>query len=309
MTQENPTVSVILPTYNRADLVGRAIQDILKQTYQDFELIIVDDGSTDDTEEVIKKIDDKRIRYTRHEKNKGANAARNTGIIIAKGKYIAFQDSDDEWLPLKLEKQIQAFEIASPNTGVVYTGFWRHEGSLKSYIPSPRVKQREGNIYNELLRGNFIGTPTAVVKRECFETVGKFDELLPRLQDWELFIRISKQYLFKYIDEPLVVSYFTQKSISASQEALIFAQQHILEKYYDDIKMDRKLLAQHCFNIGNILCLSGGLGPGRKFLMKSLQADPTNIKHLGAVLAAFLGKDVYSRATMCFIRNSRNKPT
>ena len=112
MPEKNPTVSIIIPTYNRAHLIGRAIQSVLNQTYQNFEIIVVDDGSTDNTEEMIKEFQkhDKRIKYIRHEKNRGGAAARNTGIKVARGEYIAFQDSDDEWLPEKLEKQMDVFQ-------------------------------------------------------------------------------------------------------------------------------------------------------------------------------------------------------
>lgn len=289
-----PIVSVILPTYNRAHLIEQAIQDVLEQTYQDFELIVVDDGSTDNSEEIIKKMSDGRIRYVRHEKNKGANAARNTGIVTANGKYIAFQDSDDRWLPEKLEKQMQVFKTAPAGTGVVYTGFWRIKGDQKKYVPSPRIKRKEGDIYNELLRGNFIGTPTAVVKKECFEKVGMFDEDLPRLQDWELFIRISKHYLFKCIDEPQLISYFTPISISANQEALISARLYILEKHYNDLKKNKKLLAGHYFNIGHSLCSSGKFDQGRIYLKKALRLNWLNLKYLSAVTISMLSKDVYN---------------
>ena len=103
-------VSVIITTYNRAHLVGKAIKSVLNQTFQDFELIVVDDGSTDNTEEVINSFNDTRIRYIRHKINKGGNAARNTGLRNSKGEYIAFLDSDDEWLPEKLERQLEVFK-------------------------------------------------------------------------------------------------------------------------------------------------------------------------------------------------------
>jgi len=108
---KNPTVSVIIPTYNRAHLVGRSIQSVINQTYQDFEIIVVDDGSTDNTEDIIKEFQkkDKRIKHIKHNKNKGGSAARNTGIRAARGEYIAFLDSDDEWMPTKLEKQTSYF--------------------------------------------------------------------------------------------------------------------------------------------------------------------------------------------------------
>jgi glycosyltransferase involved in cell wall biosynthesis len=295
MDKKNPTVSVILPTYNRAKLIDRAIKSVLGQTYQDFELIIVDDGSNDNTKDVVNSFDDKRIRYVWHKENKGANAARNTGIAMARGKYVAFQDSDDEWLPEKLEKQMRVFKNTS--VGVVYTGFWRIKGNEKTYIPSSKIEQKEGNIHHMLLHGNFVTTQAAVIKRECFNKAGLFDESLPRLQDWELFIRISKHYLFKCVDEPLVISYFTPKSISANQEALISAHLYILEKHYDDLKMDNKLLAYHHFNIGNFLYLSGDFDRGKTFLRKALRTDPRNSKYLGAAFASMLGKDVYSYAT------------
>ena len=163
----NPRVSVILPTYNRAQLIAQAIQSVLDQTYQDFELIIVDDGSKDETEEVVNSFDDERIRYARHEENKGANAARNTGIAMARGEYIAFQDSDDKWLPEKLERQMRIFLITSTDIGVVYTGCWRVEGTQKTYFPSPNIKQKEGNLHNQLLKGN-LATPDRSYEKRMF---------------------------------------------------------------------------------------------------------------------------------------------
>ena len=137
MSKEKPTVSVIIPTYNRAKLLPRAIKSVLNQTFKDFEVIIVDDGSTDNTEEVINEFQkhNKRIKYIRHEKNKGAAAARNTGIKIAQGEYIAFQDSDDEWLPNKLEKQMEIFESAPAEIGVVYTDYGEWVIVEKSIYP------------------------------------------------------------------------------------------------------------------------------------------------------------------------------
>jgi glycosyltransferase involved in cell wall biosynthesis len=113
MENSSIAVSVVIPTYNRASLLGRAIKSVLEQTYQDFEIIVVDDASTDNTEEVVRNLRDRRIRYLRHEKNRGGSAARNTGIRAAWGQYIAFQDSDDEWLPEKLKKQMEVLAAAT----------------------------------------------------------------------------------------------------------------------------------------------------------------------------------------------------
>ena len=113
------------------------------------------------------------------------------------------------------------FEQVSTETGVVYTGFWRVRNNQKTYIPPDGIKQKEGYIHRELLKRNFVSTQTVVVKKECLEKSGLFDERLPRLQDWELFIRLSKLYEFKYVAEPLVIAYFTPESISAKKDALI----------------------------------------------------------------------------------------
>jgi glycosyltransferase involved in cell wall biosynthesis len=229
-----PIVSILIPTYNRARLLSRAINSVLNQTYQEFELIVVDDGSIDNTNEVIKSFNDLRIRYIRLEQNRGSAAARNIGINAAQGEYIAFQDSDDEWQPEKLEKQMRIFENASAQVGVVYTGFYLINGDRKKYIPGPNIKTK-GDIYNELLKGNFVGTPAAVVRKRCFEKVGVFDEHLPGLEDWELFIRISEHYMFAYIDEPLLNAFSSPDSISANKDAYIEALKLILEKHVHSV--------------------------------------------------------------------------
>ncbi len=131
----NPKVSVILPTYNRAHLIKRAIQSVLDQTYQNFEIIVVDDGSTDNTEEQVRSFNNPKIRYIRYNENKGAAFARNAGIKASRGDYIAFQDSDDEWFPHKLQRQMEAFKNASPEVGVVYTGSWRIKDNERIYLP------------------------------------------------------------------------------------------------------------------------------------------------------------------------------
>ena len=295
MPEKNPTCSVIIPTYNRAHLVDRAIQSVLNQTYQNFEFIVVDDGSTDNTEEVVKKFQekDKRIRYIKHERNKGASAARNTGIKAAKGEYIAFQDSDDEWLPEKLEKQMKVFETAPPEVGVIYTGFWRIENNKKIYIPYSWVAQKEGNIHKELLKGSFIGLPTVLIRKECFKKAGMFDKKLPRLQDWELFIRISKHCKFKYINEALLISPYTIGSISFNNESLIQALELILKKHSEEFKKYKKILSVQMYWLGSILCKSGKMKEGKKYFLRVINISPLNIKAWIGLTASLLGKNAY----------------
>ncbi len=296
-------VSVIIPTYNRAHVLKRAIQSVLDQTYPDFELIIVDDGSEDNTEETVKAFRDQRIIYIRHDRNRGGSAARNTAIKSARGKYIAFQDSDDEWVPEKLEKQMKVFRDSSPEVGVVYSGFFKWEKTQKVYIPSPWVIQREDSIHGELLKGNFVGAPSAVVRKECFQKMGGFDEEIPVLEDWELWIRISKYYQFRYVNEPLLVSYYSEGGVN-EQDDLILARtlELIVEKHLEDFRENKRLLSHHYYTMG-VLCL--GTAQGRSYLVKALRLNPFNLKLIVAAGLAFLGRKPSSMAVKVFQRIRR----
>jgi len=286
--RKTPTASIILPTYNRAELIGRAIKSILSQTYQDFEIIIVDDGSTDNTEEVVRSFDDKRIKYIVNRINKGAAFARNVGIKAAMGEYIAFQDSDDEWLPLKLEKQLKAFDVSPADVGVVYTGFWKIKDKKKYYVPFKWVKQKDGNIHKELIKGNFVGTPAVLVKKKCFKKSGLFDENLPGLEDWELFIRLSNYYNFKYIEEPLLIAYRSVDSISAYSNALAEALEIIIIKHFEYFAKDRKTLANHYFTMGISFFSNGETKKGRYYMISSFKLNPLNIKILLVTIFLFI---------------------
>lgn len=287
-------VSVVIPTYNRAKLLKRTVLSVLNQTYRDFEIIVVDDASTDDTEEVVRSFSDERIRYIRHNENKGDAAARNIGIKAAKGQFIAFQDSDDEWLPEKLQRQMEIFENVLPNVGVIYTGFLKIKGKRKIYLPPSRIIKRNGDIHNELLKGNFIGTSTAVIKKGCFKRTGMFDERLPHLVDWEMWLRVSKYYHFKYVDAPLVNVYYSPNSISANQNALITGQKLLLERHYEEFKKDRELLARHLYSIGNCLCQNRQIEQGRNYLLRALKLYPLNPKYVVAAFTSMFGSKIYN---------------
>jgi len=285
-------VSIVLPTYNRKDLVGKSIQSVLDQTYADFELIIVDDASTDGTEEVIKSFSDPRMVYLKHETNQGGAAARNTGIRAAKGEFIAFQDSDDIWLKEKLAKQIVVFEKSTENVGLVYSLCARNEGNKERIIPDKDQIKTEGNLYKELLLENFITLPSAVIRKSCFEKVGLFDQTLPRFQDWELFIRLSKHFEFRYVPEPLVTSYFTEGSISSKPEAMIKALEIILHNHLEDYKSDSNLYARKLIGLANLYRIQKDLKTSRSYLVKGYKTN----RRPGLILpifASFFGIGIY----------------
>jgi glycosyltransferase involved in cell wall biosynthesis len=294
---DTPLVSVILPTYNRAFSLERAIRSVLRQTFQDFELILIDDGSTDNTQDIIQSIKDPRIRYLQLEANKGAGAARNIGILASSGKYIAFQDSDDEWLPKKLEIQIKMFNenpASSPDLGVVYTQFWREGRRRRSFF---QVKGSQGNIQSDLMKGNFITTQSALVKRSCIERAGAFDPKLPCLLDWELWMRVSSYYSFAFIPEPLVRLYFSPDGISTDRHGLAKAYEMIYLKHRELFhEQGKKILAHHLYTTGNLFCLSKELKRGQDYLKKARRYYPLSIKYWLAGFFALFGQAVYQGA-------------
>jgi len=288
-----PRVSVIIPTYNRASLIARAVNSVLSQTYKDFEIIIVDDGSTDGTEEMIKKFTDPRILYIHHEENRGSATARNTGLRVARGEYIAFQDSDDEWLPEKLERQLQILESSPRKVGLVYTDMWRIAGGRKLYWRSPTVSPERLPCR---LMG--IGIQTAVIRKECFNKVGMFDEALHRFIDLEFFIRLSKHYYFYHLKEALVNYYLINKSISDDINALIESYERISRKhsvYLCNTTEGKNLLAELQYVVGNILCQKSKFSEGKQYLFQAIRLYPLRFKYLVAVFLSVFGEDIYSR--------------
>ena len=204
----DPLVSIIIPTYNRESLILRAIQSLDDQTFQDFEIFIVDDASTDSTEKVIKKLAHPKINFIRLNENKGQCYARNLAIKQSRSKYIGFLDSDDEWLPTKLEKQVRLFEKSNDRLGAVYCGFIEKDEVQNEERIINRDNLR-GDLYKPLLGGFCPSTPTMfLVKRQALIDVDFFDEKLPTFVDLDLWLSIAKKgYTFDYVDEPLIIKY------------------------------------------------------------------------------------------------------
>jgi glycosyltransferase involved in cell wall biosynthesis len=216
-----PEVTVVIPTYNRVRFVGRAIRSALAQTYSDIEVVVVDDGSTDDTQTQIESLAqaDERVRYLRHEANRGAQAARNTGIRAARGRYIALLDSDDEWLPNKLATQMAVFEQGPSNLGVVHCGYRTKHAD--GQLPQDKCFALRGNIYRELLASYGLGpTSILVVKKEHLERAGLFNEQVRAWQEWDMCIRLARHCEFDYVPRSLVV-YHLHDSSTISKDLLL----------------------------------------------------------------------------------------
>ncbi len=201
MNPESPKVSVVIPTFNRAQLVTEAVDSILSQSYRDFELVVVDDGSTDDTAQRLTAYGH-HIRLYRQE-NRGASAARNAGIGVARGEYIAFLDSDDLWLEDKLRIQMDLM-ARDPQIKICYTGeIWMRRGVRVN--PKNKHRKYSGWILEKMLPLCIVSPSSVLIAREVFDRVGLFDESLPACEDYDLWLRTGIHYPFVLIDRPLIV--------------------------------------------------------------------------------------------------------
>jgi glycosyltransferase involved in cell wall biosynthesis len=271
-------VSLVIPTYNRADRVLMAIKSVFHQSFKDFELIIIDDASSDNTNEVVTNLHDPRIVYIRHERNKGAPVARNKGIKNAKGKYIALLDDDDEWLPEKLESQVELFERSPENVGLVYT--WAKVVDEKGSLLREWRSNTRGSVLKEILKECFVPSPSVMVKRECFEKVGLFDERFPSCQDWEMWTRIATEYEFDVVEEFLVRYYKYQgPSVGGSKQA-IYGYYMYFNKYqnlYIDMGMEKEL-SHYLGWLGYEIATKGDKGKARECFRSSFRYNKFNWK-------------------------------
>lgn len=219
-------ISIIIPTYNRERLIKKSVMSVLEQTYTDIEVIVVDDGSTDDTKNIIAMINDDRLKYI-YQTNGGACKARNTGINLAKGDFIAFHDSDDVWHENKLEKEYN--KLISEKVDVVFC-------KLNYHNPNGQVEKlpigiSEGNIgLNNNLFG--IGTQTLLGKQKVFKDI-MFDSSLPRFQDLELLVRIAKKYKIYCLNDGLVEYNVNMDSISSNPYKILEAFNIIIKRHPD----------------------------------------------------------------------------
>ena len=225
-------ISIIIPTYNREKLIMESIKSILNQTYYNIEVILVDDGSTDNTKKVIRQIKDKRFRYIKLRKNKGASVARNIGIKRAFGNFITFQDSDDFFHSDKLEKQIN--NLRKYKSDFDFCKICIHiNDTYKEIIPNQKQESNilKKELINELCNGNFISTQSILVKKSYIEKY-LFDPEFPKLQDYDLVLRILPNVKVSYTREVLVELYRQNNSLSNSVEKHKIALELLLNKTY-----------------------------------------------------------------------------
>ena len=228
-------VSVVIPTYNRREFVQRAIRSILGQSRPADEIIIIDDGSTDGTEDVVLK-NFPRVRYVR-QKNQGISAARNLGIQTSSGDWIAFLDSDDEWLPKKLEKQVQALKENSAYRICHSNEIWIRRG--KRVNPKKIHQKYGGEIFEKCLPLCIISPSSVLVQHWVFEQFGLFDTVLPVCEDYDLWLRVCAFLPVLYLEEPLILKYGGREDqLSRQYWGMDRFRIHALEKIIGDNRLD-----------------------------------------------------------------------
>jgi len=307
---DDPSVSVVTPTYNDAETLSRAIDSVLAQTYKEFEYIIVDDGSTDETESVVDSYDDPRIQYIQHEQNKGGSAARNTGIERAKKKYIAFLDADDEWLPEKLTVQVDCLEERTEEWVAVYCdiknkriGVDRNLRRVISQIlrrlgetpPKPNARSGGEELVREVLTKR-LGTSgsTPMVRAETVKQIDGFDASFSRHQDTEFLIRVLKQGKLAFVDEPLIVKY---ESSDPDADSLELTKMQYFAKFIADVeRLEAKrdsVLGPHWYELSKFYFREGNFQKGSQYLVG---ANIRGVQQLLSMCYAILN-GIYSRVS------------
>lgn len=300
---EDALVSVIMPVYNRVDTIKRAVDSVLSQTYSNIELIVVDDGSTDNTLSIIQSYADDRIRVLCQEHG-GANKARNYGIVNAKGDYIAFQDSDDEWLPDKLRIQIEQME--TQGYMACYSAYNLCENGVILTVPFyySNIDKYQTNLRKTLMKHNAIGTPTLVIRREVLKLIGDeyFDERMPRLQDYDFVIRVAKCVEIGYVSRPLVNAFKTSNSISADRIALYKAISYLIIKHRDFLDV-RQFLEIFIASNDIMLDVDSVLIDGLDMIQKALDKTVRKSINVKDMLIAYAAKQAKSQKDIEQIQN------
>jgi len=307
--QEEPLVSVIVPAYNHEQYIADCLKSIINQTYINIELIVINDGSSDNTHNVILSLSDecrkrfKRFEYVDKEKNEGIAKTLNQGIKLSKGKYISFIGSDDIWARDKIEKQLEILEnndnLVVWSEGLIIDAHGKYTGGTFTEMHGASARKKSGNIFQELLKGNFICGQSVILKKENLGNIS-FDEELKYLNDYKFMVDISKRYEFYFISEPLVMyRIHGRNTILNDRDGWtidgIKVRKYFLEKYFEDIQKNKKTLAKNYYVIGTSLCSVGDFKKGRGYLVKAVKTYPVDIKLLLVTFVSFLGKTTYKK--------------
>ena len=242
----SPAVSVIIPTYHREHLLPRAIDSVLSQTFEDFEVLVIDDGPSAATAAVVADYEkrDRRVRYCAQPVNSGLSAARNRGLRESTGRYVTFLDDDDEWMHDKLKRQIDIFSYHNDDIGMVYGGITEVVDINNRVCDSyQRTPIHRGYIYENVLESNVIygGGSTVMLRGQVVDLIGYFDENLNHAEDWEYWIRVSKSFKVDFVPEPIARYYLSDPNrMSANLARALESRSQIYDKYESDLRKAKK---------------------------------------------------------------------
>ncbi len=280
-----PQISVIIPAYNAEGTIVETIQSVRQQTFQDFEIIVINDGSTDRTVELVQTIKDRRLKVFSYE-NGGLSVARNRGIVRATNEFIAFLDADDLWTADKLELQLVALQ-QNPEAGVAYS--WTcfmdvdEQGKAVSFLPSPQYSFA-GNVYKNLLVSDFVHSGSnTLIRRKAIDTAGEFDPALKSCEDWDYWLRLATKWHFVVVPKHQILYRRTPNAMSSKVEVMKEASLISIEKAYQAAPPELQYLKTHTLTSFHIYCTSlylqhrtdkDGTSHARQHLWSAIRLNP-----------------------------------
>ena len=316
-----PQISVIIPAYNAEHTIVETIQSVQQQTFQDFEIIVINDGSQDKTLELLQTIQEQRLKVFSYE-NGGLCTARNRGIIHAMGEFIAFIDADDLWTADKLELQLKALQ-QNPEAGVAYS--WTcfmdvdEQGKAASFLPSPQYSFA-GNVYQNLLVSDFIHSGSnTLIRRKAIESVGKFDPTCTGCADWDYWLRLSVHWQFVFVPKYQILYRRTHGSMSSKVEVMKKEALIAIEKAYQAAPSELQYLKTHTLTSFHIYCTSlylqhrtdrNGISHARQHLWSAIRLNPKLLldRTTQKLLIKFFLKQVFPPTASSYLFERLRKP-
>lgn len=302
MSHSVPEVSIIMPVYNGAEYIESTLMSALAQTFTDFELVIVDDGSTDNTSDIVKNISDPRIKY-HYQPNQGAYAARNTAMEIAKAKYLAFLDADDLWIPEKLELQMKEMR-KNPDVGIVY-GWVEYIDEHNNFIGQKQYNIKD-NFYENMLLANYIDNGSMpLIRKECFDTVGGFSPGI-WCEDWDMWIRIARFYKMAIVPTYIMKYRIHTEGISKNYKKMEDSLFYVLDREFScsnlPENLKRKAYAYRYVYLSGVARNLMSYADAFKYMGQALTTSPDiildkskNIEILKLILSYILPRQVYKK--------------
>lgn len=301
--------SVILPVHNRSAVLGRAITSVLCQDWSDFELIIVDDGSRDDSVAIARSFKDPRISVVELANNLGPAGARNVGIERASGEYLAFLDSDDEWMPIHLARAADAY-ARNPRIDVTYARMRFHRQRRHRGFPAKALGPSAEEVFVSLIGGNSIGLPTVTAKKSAVVEVGGFDSRLRTLEDWDLLLRLARSGCsFEFLDETVLEVTESEYGVNRLSGHTIDAAILVAEKFGQSPNqptLSKRLSGQLLYLEGAARIALGDVAGGRTALSRALSVDRSRLKYLLAYAISWLAPSDFVKAHSTFVRVRRD---